>query len=425
MLVIPVAGRTLAACALAGSLACATDLAPTPTGIEYTASLALAKPSGDVQFGTSADDAVYGIAVGKLGVALVGTTAGAMAGQSNAGGRDAFIRMVDKNGAIVWTRQFGTTADDGAFGVAMDRGGIYIAGTTSGALDGTANIGASDGYVRMVDANGSLVWKTRLASAGADSVFGLVVDRDAVYVTGELRGPIEGTTVGDADGFVIKLDARTGGIMWVTRFAGTSGGDDGARAVSVDGDAVFVAATYDGGTNGGGPGAQDAYIARLDAITGAFTWLSTVATTQKDVGMDVTRAGGTVFLVGTSGDHSFAAAFSALTGAMQWKTTLATAGTDVATTTDANQSGLHVGGSTTGAFPGMSNAGTADVFHATLDVTTGAVRAVDQLGTAGQDSPFGSFLDGKLWHLVGTTGGDLAGASSGGLDAWWVQLGVR
>ena len=423
MLVIRVAGRTLALCALAGSVACASDLEP--TGIEYTASLALAKPSGDVQFGTSADDAVYGIAVGKLGVALVGTTAGDLAGQSNAGGRDAFVRRLDKNGAIVWTQQFGTTADDGAFGVAMDRRGIYVAGTTSGALGGIPNIGASDGYVRMVDANGSIVWMTRLASAGADSAFGLAVDRDALYVTGELRGPIEGTTVGDADGYVIKLDARTGEILWMTRFAGASGGDDGARSVIVDGDAVFVAATYDGGTSGAGPGAQDAYIAKLDAITGAFAWLSTVATTQKDVGMDVTLAGGTAFLVGTSGDHSFAAAFAVLTGAMQWKTTLSTAGTDVATTTDANQSRLHVGGWTTGAFPGMINAGTADVFHATLDVTTGAVRAVDQLGTAGQDAPFGSFLDGKLWHLVGTTGGDLAGASSGGMDAWWLQLGDR
>jgi outer membrane protein assembly factor BamB len=424
--VIRVAGKTLAVCALAGSVACATNLEP--TGIEYTAytaSLAASKPGGDVQFGTSVDDAVYGIVVGKLGVALVGTTAGAFAGQSNAGGRDAFVRVLDKNGAIVWTREFGTTADDGAFGVAMDRSGIYIGGTTSGALDGTANLGASDGYVRMVDANGSLVWKTRLASAGADSVFGLAVDRDAVYVTGELRGPLEGSTVGNADGYVVKLDARTGEILWMTRFAGTSGGDDGARAVVVDGDAVFVAATYDGGTSGGGPGAQDAYIAKLDAITGAFTWLSTVATTQKDVGMDVTLTGGTVFLVGTSGDHSFAAAFTALTGAMQWKTTLATAGTDVATTADANQSRLHVGGWTTGAFPGMSNTGTSDVFHATLDVTTGAVQAVDQLGTAGQDAAFGSFLDGKVWHLVGTTGGNLAGTSTGGMDAWWVQLGDR
>jgi outer membrane protein assembly factor BamB len=412
-------------CAVAGSVACATDLEPTGIGIEHTASLALAKPGGDVQFGTSADDAAYGIAVGKLGVAMVGTTAGALAGPSNAGGRDAFVRILDKNGAVVWTRQFGTTADDGAFGVATDRNGIYIGGTTSGALDGLPNIGGSDGFVRMVDANGSIVWMTRLASAGADSVFGLAVDRDALYVTGELRGPIEGTTVGDADGYVVKLDARTGAILWMTRFAGATGGDDGARAVIVDGDAVFVAATYDGGTSGGGPGAQDAYIAKLDAITGAFTWLSTVATTQKDVGMDVTLAGGTAFLVGTSGGHSFAAAFTALTGALQWKTTLSTAGTDVATTTDANQSRLHVGGWTTGAFPGMSNAGTADVFHATLDVTTGAVRAVDQLGTAGQDAPFGSFLDGKLWHLVGTTGGDLAGASSGGMDAWWVQLGDR
>ena len=414
-----VAVRLFAACALAGSVACASDLEP--TGIEYTASFALAKPSGDVQFGTAADDAVYGTAVGKLGVSMVGTTAGDLAGQSNAGGRDAFVRLLDKQGVIVWTRQFGTAADDGAFGVAMDRSGIYVAATSSGALDGIANLGASDGNVRKLDANGNIVWMTRLASAGADSAFGLAVDGDAVYVTGDLRGPIEGNTVGDADGYVTKLDALTGQILWMTWFDGASGGNDAARAVIVDGSAVFVAATYDGGTSGGGPGAEDAYIVKIDGTTGAFMWLSAVPTAQKDVGLDVTQAGGTVFLVGTAGGDSFAAAFTALTGALQWRTTLSTAGTDFATTTDASPATLHVAGWTTGAFPGMSNAGTADVFHAKLDIRTGAILAVDQLGTAGLDAPFGSFLDGKLWNLVGTTGGDLSGPSLGGLDGWWVQ----
>ena len=226
MLSARLAGRVFATCALAASVACATDR--DPTGIEYSARLALTKPGGDVQFGTTADDAAYAIAVDKLGVAVVGATAGALDGQSNAGGHDAFVRLYDKRGALVWTRQFGTGADDRASGVAMDRNGLYVAGSTSGSL-GPANLGASDGFVSMFDANGSLVWMTRLASAGADSAFGVAVDRDAVYVTGELRGQIEGTTVDNADGYVVKLDARTGQILWMTRFAGTSGGNDGAR----------------------------------------------------------------------------------------------------------------------------------------------------------------------------------------------------
>jgi outer membrane protein assembly factor BamB len=149
----------------------------------------------------------------------------------------------------------------------------------------------------MVDAQGSIVWQTRLASAGADSAFGLAVEGDALYVTGELRGPIEGTTIGDADGYVIKLDARTGQLLWMTRFAGFTGGNDGARAVIVDGNAVFVAATYHGGTSGGGPAPRTVH-RETRRRTGALTWHSTVPTTQKDVGW--TSPEGGPFLVGTS-----------------------------------------------------------------------------------------------------------------------------
>lgn len=423
MRVTPLAGRTLAVCVLAGSMACSIDRQP--TGIEFTPSLSLAKPDVDVQFGTSGDDAVYGVAVSKLGVALVGTTTGDLGGQGNAGGRDAFVRLTDKKGNPIWTKQIGTAADDGVYGVAIDRRGVYVSGTTSGDLDGFSSLGASDGFVRMLDVNGNVVWSTRLASAGADSVFGVALDGDALYVTGESRGPLWGTTVGDADGYVVKLDAQTGLIQWMTRFAGATGGGDGARAVVASGNAVFVAATYDGGFLGGGPGGQDAYLAKIDATTGAFIWFTTIASAQTDVGMDVAVAGGSAYLLGTTGDDSFAAKMDATTGQIQWKTTLATAGTDVATATDANLTTLHVGGWTTGAFPNTNNAGAVDVFHATLDAQTGQILGVDQVGTPGVDASFGSLLEGKSWFLVGTTGGDLAGTSSGGLDALWLQFADR
>jgi outer membrane protein assembly factor BamB len=188
---------------------------------------------------------------------------------------------------------------------------------------------------------------------------------------------------------------------------------------------VYVAATYYGGALGGGPGAEDTYIVRLNGLTGAITWYTTIATPGSDIGLDVAVDGRTVFLVGSSGFNAFATAVNAATGAIQWTTTLLTAGTEVATTADADRSVLHVGGWTTGAFPGMSNAGLSDVFHAKLDATTGAIQTVDQLGSSGQDLLFDSFLDGKTWNVVGATDGSFAGPSLGGFDAWWMPLGAR
>jgi outer membrane protein assembly factor BamB len=411
-----------ATCALAATAACTADR--DPVGIEPTARLALTKLGESVQFGTSADDAAFDIAAGKLGVAVVGTTLGAFDGETNAGARDAFVRLFDARGVHLWTQQFGTGVDDAAFAVAMDKAGIYVAGTSFGSL-GPTNIGESDGYVRMLDASGNLVWSTRLASAGADSAFGLTVDNGALYVTGVLRGSMEGAAADNANGYVTKIDARTGAIQWTTYFIGVAGGDDGARGVTVAGDAVYVAATYYGGTLGLGPGAEDAYIVRLNSTTGAITWMTTIATAGIDIGWDVAVDGRTAFLVGASGFNAFATAVNAATGAIQWTTTLLTPGVEIATTVDAGHSMLHVGGWTSGAFPGMSNAGLSDMFHAKLDATTGAVQTVNQLGSSGQDAPFGSFLDGKTWNMVGATSGSFAGASLGGFDAWWMPFDAR
>ncbi len=415
--------RVMVAGFLVSISGCSTERAPTDA--PPTSTLILAKPSGDVQFGTPADDAAHAIAVGRLGVVIVGTTSGALDGATNAGGGDAFVRLLDKRGATVWTSQFGSSADDGAAGVTMNRLGVYVSGTTSGALGGSINLGASDGFVRALDANGSIRWQTRLASAGADSVFGVAVDRDALYVTGVLRGPMEGTVVENADGYVIKLDAQTGVVIWMTRFVGVGGGDDAARAVAADAAGVYVAATYTGGTGGGGPGGEDAYLVKLDPATGAFVWFSAIASAQPDIGWSVSHAGSTTYLAGVSAGHGFAAAFTSLTGALQWRTTLATAGTDVATSSAVDRSSLQVGGWTTGAFAGAGNAGGTDVFHATLDAATGAIRVVSQLGTGGTDVALGAFLDGSIFHLVGSTSGALAGVPQGGTDAFWLQRSAR
>jgi hypothetical protein len=52
----------------------------------------------------------------------------AFPGETSAGAADAFIRKYDGNGNEVWTDQFGSTAFDGSFGVAVDAGGVFVVG---------------------------------------------------------------------------------------------------------------------------------------------------------------------------------------------------------------------------------------------------------------------------------------------------------
>src|SRR5947208_3011308 len=58
--------------------------------------------------------------------------------------------------ALQWTRQFGTAADDGAFGVAVDAtGNAYVVGLTNGAFAGQTSAGFRDAFVRKYDPDGT------------------------------------------------------------------------------------------------------------------------------------------------------------------------------------------------------------------------------------------------------------------------------
>ncbi len=52
-------------------------------------------------------------------------------------------------GTELWTRQFGSTANDGAHGVAVDaRDNVLVVGWTEGILPGQKSAGESDAFVR-------------------------------------------------------------------------------------------------------------------------------------------------------------------------------------------------------------------------------------------------------------------------------------
>ena len=89
------------------------------------------------------------MAVGPQGeVYVAGWTRGALPGQTRLGSSDAFLRKYDPDGNEVWTRQFGTSWGDSAWGVAAGpQGEVYVAGFTRGALPGQTSAGMSDVFI--------------------------------------------------------------------------------------------------------------------------------------------------------------------------------------------------------------------------------------------------------------------------------------
>ena len=72
------------------------------------------------------------------------------------GGKEAFVVKYDNNSALQWARQFGTSADEEAWGIAADhKGDVYVTGWTMGNL-GSTNKGIMDLFVVKFGSDGVL-----------------------------------------------------------------------------------------------------------------------------------------------------------------------------------------------------------------------------------------------------------------------------
>jgi hypothetical protein len=232
------------------------------------------------QLGVPGDDQSHGVSADGLGnVYIAGTTAGSLGGPS-AGGVDAFISKYNAAGNLLWTRQLGTTAGDGSFGVSADAlGNVYISGQTSGNLGGPSS-GADDAFVTKYDAAGNLKWTRQLGSSAVDS--GNAISADGlgnVFVAGGTSGSLGGAIAGSEDAFVGKYDAE-GALQW-TRQLGTLSVDY-AWGASADGlGGVYINGYTLDGLGGSSAGGQDAFLARYDS-EGTLQWTRQFGTDGDD-----------------------------------------------------------------------------------------------------------------------------------------------
>ncbi len=155
----------------------------------------------------------YSVATDASGnVYVAGLTSGGLDGNTLSGTRDFFVTKYDSSGVKQYTRQLGVAAaiTDG-LSVATDAGGnVYVAGKTSGGLDGNTLTGFYDFFVTKYDSTGAKQYTRQLGVAAAIT-FGYSVATDAsgnVYVAGETSGGLDGNTLtGARDFFVTKYNS--------------------------------------------------------------------------------------------------------------------------------------------------------------------------------------------------------------------------
>lgn len=333
------------------------------------------------QFGSFDQDEGVAVAVDASGATwVVGMTSAALPGQTSAGMIDAYVRHLDPHGEERWTRQYGSYERDFAKGVAFDpAGGVYVVGQTFGTLAGQTSAGGWDAYVRKYDPAGQEIWTRQFGGGGADVSSGVDIDSQGnVVVAGSTRATLPGQqTAGEYDAFVRSFD-RDGNTLWTRQF-GTHN-DDHAVALAIGpGDDIVVTGGTTGDVDGATPGDSfDAFLRRFDT-QGHSLWDRQFGSVNDDYGLGVTLDGdGNTYIAGSTDgalpgqvSYGFTDAFVrkySPTGAEVWAHQWGTAGLDdaegIALDPDGN---IDVSGRMDGNLPYQRPSGGPDVYVTELD----------------------------------------------------------
>jgi hypothetical protein len=386
------------------------------------------------QFGTAGQDRAFAIAVNTSGLYVAGATEGALPGQRNAGGIDAFVRKCDLNGVEVWTRQFGTPAIDEILAMAVDATGIYVAGDTQGTLlpqSGAPQSSAPAGphaFVRKYDLNGTEVWTREFGSGRREEVLAIAAGTRGVYAAGD-------TTVAAPpfdDGFAAAFGAK-GEPVW-SRAIGT-GSEDRASAIAVHASGVYVAGATDGALPGqASVGDSDNFLRKYD-LDGNEVWTRQFGTAEADEIISIALDDTGLYLAGTTsgtiagqpggGVIDAVVAKYDFNGTPVWTRQFGTPNYDDALGIAAGAQGVYVGGNTTGGLAGQANAGDSDAFVRKYDAG-GRLLWTRQFGSKGHDELLGIAVDASGVYAAGVTDGALPGQQSkGSFDAFVVKLQER
>lgn len=189
---------------------------------------------------------------------------------------------------------------------------------TCGQFVGTSNIGsytftsagAQDVVIEKYDPSGALLWAVPFGGTQSEFSNKIIYDGlGSVWVTGQFSGTMNVgsftlVSAGGSDGFVVKLDASSGTIVFAQRFGGT--GNDVGTSIKEDffGN-IFLSGTFYGNFNYGSLsltslGSMDVFLIKLDN-TGLPTWGKSIGGTSTETTWSMTTdIFGNVYVAGFS-----------------------------------------------------------------------------------------------------------------------------
>jgi hypothetical protein len=219
------------------------------------------------------------------------------ANPANDGNSDAVILRADEDGQILDRLNQGSDQVDAAVGVDAGPWGAVVTGTTSGIFPGggATSGGGMKGWVQLLNPEGSVVWTTQFGDAHVSETRGVAVLGDQVFVVGTSYPDGQ-----DAELQVWSFSLEAGALVHERHF-GTPG-DDALGGVVVVGDQVVIGGSVRGDlVAGAGAGEQDAVLLALEPADLSTRWARQFGTAGDDTAIALAERDGIVYWAGALG----------------------------------------------------------------------------------------------------------------------------
>ncbi len=230
--------------------------------------------------GSGDDGALYIQQTSDGGYIISGFSASSANGDvsgTNHGYYDCWIVKLDALGNIVWNKLLGGSGSDYTSHIQQTSDGGYIisgysTSSANGDVSGT-NHGSYDYWMVKLDALGNIVWNKLLGGSGTETARNIQQTSDGGYIisgysTSSANGDVSGTTHGNSDYWIVKLDTY-GNIVWNKLLGGS--GSDYASHIQQTSDGGYIISGYstssaNGDVSGTNHGSNDYWIVKLDAL---------------------------------------------------------------------------------------------------------------------------------------------------------------
>ncbi|PPR79034.1 MAG: hypothetical protein CFH01_00645 [Alphaproteobacteria bacterium MarineAlpha2_Bin1] len=138
--------------------------------------------------------------------------------QTHRGNKDAFAFKLPIDGGFVYRTFLGTTENDKGFGITVNpvTGEAYVAGRTTGTLDGETSSGRKDNFVIKLNANGTQAWRHQYGGGYDSKAKGIAFDNDGTNLLSRFGLP-NGQIPPDSSDLVTAVSsARSGDYFFMS-----------------------------------------------------------------------------------------------------------------------------------------------------------------------------------------------------------------